>query len=237
MDAGGKSASSSGSTGSGRVCNAAVANVFRGRAGSSIGAFGAGVGPEAAPGPGEMASGGIGTTTVCPAGASLHCARTIESTSRSATSPTVTATAVSRKRRDHRIGSPDGTGAVRRTTYQPGAPATGAPSDARRRGFTDPAGQPLTGRGAATASGVDVSAGGRGALCEPRTLRAIAAQVAEVVCAHACLHAVLDKKASGPLCGGRRKRATPSQMTPLRDQGQKRILRVACGLSSSVTTL
>src|SRR5688500_8901102 len=83
-------------------------------------------------------------------------------------------------------------------TYQPGAPATGAPSAARRRGFTASAGQPFTGRGAAMASGVDVSAGGRGALCEPRTLTAIAAQVAEVVCAHSCLHAVLDRKGERP---------------------------------------
>jgi hypothetical protein len=94
-----------------------------------------------------MTGEGIGTTTVGPAGPSLHCARTIESTSRSGTNAAVTATAISRKRRDDRIGSSAAGGAVRRMTYQPGAPATGAPSDGRWRGFTDPAGQLLTGRG------------------------------------------------------------------------------------------
>ena len=110
-------------------------------------AAGAGVGLGADAGPGEMTSGGIGPTTVCPAGASLHCARTIESTNRSGTSPTVTAIAASRKLCDHCIGSPDGTGAVRRITCQPGAPATGMPSDGRRRGLTDPAGPLLASRG------------------------------------------------------------------------------------------
>jgi hypothetical protein len=54
---------------------------------------------------------------------------------------------MSAKRRNHLIGYPDGSGVLRRTTYQPGAPTTGAPLKSCSGGVADPAGQRLTGGG------------------------------------------------------------------------------------------
>ncbi len=107
-------------------------------------------------------------------------------------------------------------GAVRRTTYQPGAPATGAASTRMPPRFHRPRRPAIDRprRGNVVRSSISrpkaemLYERGLSANCE--RYGSIATRVAEVVCAHGVASTRYQtSKASGPLCGGRRKRTTP----------------------------
>src|SRR5919106_3221762 len=146
-DTSSNAAVSSCGAGSALARDAAIADAPRGPPCFSMGASGSGVAPTAGasaeaaggppgPAPGELATGGINIAVDRSAGASPQYPRTSESRSTSTAIPAAVATATSPKRGHRRRRRANSTGIrdFRRTTYHPGAPATGGPLSRGPRG-------------------------------------------------------------------------------------------------------